>query len=168
MTLGVVGAAAMALAGGSLALVEPARRDATFTEQAQAMLQAVARAVLGTLLPAGAAAESAALTGLLLRLQATIAAMPVAMQGEVDELLTIVSSTPGRRALVGLAETWADAPTSAVTAALQDMRLSSLAVRQQAFHALRDLSNAAYFSDPSTWLIIGYPGPRDLQISAPA
>jgi hypothetical protein len=168
LTLGVVGATALALVGGTLAMLQPARREAAFTESAQAMLRAVARAVLGTLLPSGAAAESAALTALLLRLQATIAGMPAAMQGEVDELLIIVSSVPGRRVLVGLADAWAEAPTPAVTAALQDMRLSSLALRQQVFHALRDLTNAAYFADPGTWLAIGYPGPRDVHGAATA
>lgn len=167
LTLGAVSAALVAVAGGTLALVQPARRDAAFTEPAQAMLRAVARAVLGPLLPTQPAAETAALAGFMARLQTTIAGMPVPMQAEVDELLTIVASAPGRRALVGLSDTWADAPTTAVTAALQDMRLSSLAVRQQAFHALRDLTNAAYFSDPSTWALIGYPGPRDLQAATP-
>lgn len=167
LTLGAVSAAALAVAGGSLALVHPARRNAAFSEAAQDMLRAVARAVLGSLLPADQAAQTAALAGFLTRLQATIAGMPSAMQAEVDELLTIVSSAPGRRVLVGLAPTWSEAPTPAVAAAMQNMRLSSLALRQQAFHALRDLTNAAYFADPSTWSAIGYPGPRDLNMAAP-
>jgi hypothetical protein len=33
-----------------------------------------------------------------------------------------------------------------------------MALRQQVFHALRDLTNAAYFADASTWAAIGYPG----------
>ncbi len=48
---------------------------------------------------------------------------------------------------------------AAVTEALQSMRQSSLALRQQAFHALRDITNAAYFAHASTWSAIGYPGP---------
>ncbi len=167
LTLGVVGAAALAFAGGTLALVQPARRNAAFTEPAQDLLRAVARAVLGDLLPVEPTAQATALTAHLARLQATIAGMPTAMQAEVDELLTIVSSAPGRRALVGLAQAWATAPTADVSAALQGMRLSSLALRQQAFHALRDLTNAAYFADRSTWSAIGYPGPLDLNAAAP-
>jgi hypothetical protein len=167
LTLGVVSAATLAVAGGTLALIQPARRNAAFTEPAQVMLRAVARAVLGSLLPAETAAEAAALTAQLGRLQTTIAGMPAAMQSEVDELLTIVSSAPGRRALVGLSDSWDNASTPAVAAALQDMRLSSLALRQQAFHALRDLTNAAYFADPGAWTAIGYPGPRDLGKVAP-
>ncbi len=167
LTLGVLGAATLAVAGGTLALIHPARRAAALTEPAQEMLRAVARAVVADLLPAEPAAQAAALAAHLKRLEATIAGMPTAMQGEVDELLTIVSSAPGRRALVGLAQNWANVPTSEVVAAMQDMRLSSLAIRQQAFHALRDLTNAAYFADRSTWSSIGYPGPVDLNTAAP-
>ena len=40
------------------------------------------------------------------------------------------------------------------------MRTSRIGLRQQAYHALRDLTNAAYFADPQTWPLMGYPGPR--------
>ena len=46
--------------------------------------------------------------------------------------------------------------------ALQDMRTSGLAMRQQIYHALRDLTNAAYYADPKAWPMLGYPGPRAL------
>jgi hypothetical protein len=39
------------------------------------------------------------------------------------------------------------------------MRGSGIALRQQAFLALREIVNAAYFSEPSTWAVLGYPGP---------
>ena len=35
-----------------------------------------------------------------------------------------------------------------------------LALRQQAYHALRDLTNAAHYADPQIWALMGYPGPR--------
>jgi hypothetical protein len=49
-----------------------------------------------------------------------------------------------------------------VQSALQAMRSSRLELRQQAYHALRDLTNAAYFADAATWAALGYPGPRSL------
>ena len=91
----------LALVGGTLALLRPGRRDGKLTDAGRTMFTAVARAVLGALLPQA-------------------------------------------------------------TAALQGMRESSLALRQQAFHALRDISNGSYFADSSTWRAIGYPGPRVL------
>jgi hypothetical protein len=46
-----------------------------------------------------------------------------------------------------------------VQEALQGMRLSGLALRQQAYAALHDITGAAYFSAPDTWHQLGYPGP---------
>lgn len=166
LTLGVAGATVLAVAGGTLALIQPARRNGQLTEPAQDMLRAVARGVLSSLLPQEPGAQATALAGHLERMQATVAGLPTHLQAEIDELFTIVASAPGRRALVGLSAAWPVATEAEVAAALQDMRMSSLAVRQQAFHALRDLTNASYFADRSTWAALGYPGPRDVSGSA--
>ena len=162
LTLGIVTGALLAVAGGTVALLSPGRRDGKLTEAGRAMFAAVARAVLGPLLPQDPVAQAKALQAHLDRVQATVAGMPPAMQAELDELVTIVSSAPGRLALVGLATGWHTATEPQVTAALQSMRESSLALRQQAFHALRDITNASYFADATTWVAIGYPGPRAL------
>jgi hypothetical protein len=42
------------------------------------------------------------------------------------------------------------------------MRRSSLILRRQAYHALRDLTQGAYFADASTWATLGYPGPNPI------
>jgi hypothetical protein len=167
LKLGVAATAVLAVAGTGLALIHPARRDGKLTPAAQTMLLAVAQTVLSDLLPADAQARAKALSAYLGRLSDTIAGMPTAVQAEIDELLTIVTSAPGRRALVGLSGPWAEASSDEVASALQTMRSSSLALRQQAFHALRDLTNGAYFADRSTWAVIGYPGPRELPGPAP-
>jgi hypothetical protein len=164
-TLIKVGAAAgalLAVAGGAVALWRPARVDGRLTAPAAAMLTALARTVLGGLLPAEPAGEAAALAALAARFEATVAGLSPSQQAEVDELLTISISVPGRVALFGLSASWAEASPGQVADSLQGMRLSSLALRQQAFHAMRDLINAAWFADPSTWAAIGYPGPRAL------
>ena len=160
--VGITAGTLLALVGGTLALLKPGRRDGQLSEAARAMFIAVARAVLGPLLPQGAAAQAQALQAHLDRLQGTIAGMPPAMQSELDELVTIVASTPGRLALVGLRADWLNATDAEVSAALQGLRESSLALRQQVFHALRNITNASYFADRSTWSAIGYPGPRAL------
>jgi hypothetical protein len=112
------------------------------------------------LLPSDGAARLAALDAHLTRVEATIAGLPPHMQAEVDELITIIGSAPGRMALVGLSTDWAAATTTQVAEALQSMQRSNLSVRQQAYHALRDITNGSYFADPSTWSAIGYPGAR--------
>ena len=45
------------------------------------------------------------------------------------------------------------------------MRASRIALRQQAYHALRDLTHAAYFADAATWARLGYPGPTDNRVT---
>ena len=162
LTVGITAGTLLALVGGTLALLKPGRRDGQLSDAARAMFTAVARAVLGPLLPQAAAAQAQALQAHLDRLQGTIAGMPPAMQSELDELVTIVASAPGRLALVGLRADWPSATDAEVSAALQGLRESSLALRQQAFHALRNITNASYFADRSTWSAIGYPGPRAL------
>ncbi len=162
LKLGLAGGALLAVAGASLALLQPARRDGKFTDTGRAIFAALAPAVLATLLPAEAAARSAAIAAYLPRVEAAIEGLPPALQAEVDELLTIAGSAPGRLALVGLRTAWAEASAAEVQGALAGMRDSSLALRQQAFHALRDLTSASYFSDAAPWAVIGYPGPRSV------
>ena len=160
LKVGAITGALLTLAGGSLALLQPGRVDGRLSEGARALFGAVGPAVMASLWPAEPAAAQAALSGLLQRLEDTISGLPPALQAEVDELLTITSSAPGRLALVGLGRPWSEASAEQVTASLQALRESGLALRQQVFHALRDLTNAAYFADASTWALLGYPGQR--------
>lgn len=161
-TLLVVGAGVgtlLALAGGTLALLEPGLRDGRLTSAGRDMFAAVARGVLSDLLPGVPAARAAAIEAHLRRLDDTFAGLPPPVQDEIQELVTLLASAPGRLALAGLRAPWAQADAAEVQAMLQGLRTSSLALRQQVYHALRNLTNAAWFADRSTWAAIGYPGP---------
>lgn len=162
LTVGVAAGALVALAGATIALLTPGRREGRLTDAGRALFAAVAHAVLDGMLPADPAARAAALDAHLARVQDTISGMPPAVQAEIDELITIMASAPGRLALAGLGTDWQAASVAEVTHALQGMRASRLALRQQAFHALRDLTNGSYFAAPDTWSAIGYPGQRPL------
>jgi len=96
----------------------------------------------------------------LQRVDDVLFAFPQAVQAELSQLLAILASAPGRVALAGLHTSWPDASVTQIQSALQGMRSSSLALKQQAYQALRDLTNAAYYADPSAWGVLGYPGPR--------
>lgn len=136
--------------------------DGRLRAGARAVMSGVALAVLDGALPTDPAARQAALDAHLLRLAATIAAFPAPTQAELSQLLALLAAPPGRLALAGLSADWPEADVAQIQKALQGMRVSSLALKQQAYHALRDLTNAAYFSDPSAWAHLGYPGPSDL------
>lgn len=162
LKLGLGASLALAAAGGVVVLMRPALEAGRLRPGTRAVMLAVAQAVLDGVLPTEPAARTAALDGHLQRLETAIAAFPMPTQAELSQLLALLSSPPGRIALAGLSTDWTQASVPQVQAALQGMRLSSLALKQQAYHALRDLSNAAYFSDPSAWAHLGYPGPTDI------
>ncbi|WP_341893034.1 hypothetical protein [Variovorax sp. YR752] len=162
LKLGLGATALLTIAGGSVVLLRPALTDGRLRDGPREVMRSVALGVLDGVLPPGTSARGAALDAHLSRLEAAIAAFPAPVRAELSQLLALLSAPPGRLALAGLSSGWPEASVAQVQAALQGMRVSSLALKQQAYHALRDLTNAAYFSDPSAWSHLGYPGPSDL------
>jgi hypothetical protein len=162
LQVGTAAALLLGATGAGLALLRPGVRDGRFTAEARQVFAAVAAAVLDGLLPPEPGARAAALQAHLTRMDTTLAGLPPALQGEVAELATLLATAPTRLALTGLGAAWHEAPLADVQAMLQRLRLSPVALRQQVFHALRDLTNAAWFADASAWPAIGYPGPRAL------
>lgn len=160
LAVGAATGALLAVAGGTLTLLHPARVEGRFNASTSAVMSAVAQAVLDGFLSPDSATRARQLQAHLSRLQATIAGFPPGMQAEVDQLLSLLAHPAGRIALAGLRSDWDKATPQQMHDALQSLRTSSMALRQQAFHALRDLTNAAYFADPATWAKVGYPGPR--------
>ncbi len=164
LKIGLASGAVLTLAGGGTALLyEPAWREGRLTETGRRVLGAVARAVLDGTLPADAGTQQAAIASHLERMDATLRAMPPATQREVGDLLALLALPPGRLALASLATDWARGGVAQIQTALQAMRSSRLALRQQAYHALRDLTHAAYFADSATWAQLGYPGPTKIE-----
>lgn len=159
LKLGVASAALLAIAGGSLALLQPGLAQARLTLASREVFAALGSAVLDGTLPAEPAARRRAVEGLLDRLDGLIAGLPAHAQEELSQLLALLASTPGRRSFAGLSSQWRDASIPELQASLQAMRLSTLALRQQAYQALHDLIAGAYFSDSATWSLLGYPGP---------
>lgn len=159
LKLGAASAALLAVIGGATALIQPGLVNSTLTPVGRAVFRAISLGVLDKTLPEQAAAKDIALTALLGRIDGLIGALPLHAQTELSQLLSILASDVGRRALAGLSTSWASASATDIQAALQDMRLSSLAVRQQAYAALHEITASAYFSEPGTWPMLGYPGP---------
>lgn len=162
LTLGLGATAALVLAGGGFALIQPGLDQGRLTAAGRSVFSAVARAVLDGSLPAEPVLRERALLAHLQRLDDTLGGFPSPVQSELSQLLAMLAAAPGRIAFAGLHTPWADADVPQIQQALQAMRTSSLVLKQQAYHALRDLTNAAYFADPQAWKMMGYPGPRAL------
>ena len=159
LKLGAASAAVLAIVGGTAALIQPGLERGTLTAAGRDVFRAISIGVLDKTLPEQPVAKEAALTALLGRINVLISALSPYVQAELSQLLSILASGAGRRALAGLGTPWSEATAPELQAALQDMRLSSLAVRQQAYAALHDIAAGAYFSEPATWSLLGYPGP---------
>ena len=159
LKLGFASAAVLALAGGAAALLQPGWTGKALSPSGREVFKAVGDAMLDKTLPALDGARQIALNGLLDRIDILVEGLPPHAQAELSQLLSLLASAPGRRALAGLGTAWPEATVAQIQEALQDMRLSSLALRQQAYAALHDIAAGAYFSDPSSWSVLGYPGP---------
>ena len=159
LKVGVASAVLLAVVGSGAALVQPGLERGALSAAGRDVFRAIGVGVLDKTLPDEASAKAAALTALLGRVDVLISALPPHAQAELSQLLSILTTSAGRRALAGLGIAWADASAADIQSALQSMRLSSLAVRQQAYAALHDITAGAYFSEPATWVVLGYPGP---------
>lgn len=162
LTLGLVSAAVLAVGGGALALLAPGLQDGKLSARGREVMSAVGRAMLDGSLPAGDQAVATELQGLLARVDRLVAALPPHAQSELSQLLALLGSAGGRRALAGLGEDWHAAPVARRQEALQAMRVSGVALRQQAYQALHEIVGSAYFSEPATWRVLGYPGPLQI------
>ncbi len=162
LKLGGVSAAILVIGGGAVALLQPGLRGGALSAGGRDVFVAVGRAVLDKSLPADDGARQIALNGLLSRIDILVQALPLHAQDELSQLLALLASAPGRRMLTGLSQPWPEASVADIQQALQQMRMSMLALRQQAYAALHDITAGAYFSDASTWPLLGYPGPRKL------
>jgi hypothetical protein len=159
LKVGLGSTALLVVAGGGFSLLRPGVSGGQLSADAAAVFHAVAKAVLDKSLPALQSQRDEQLRAHLQRLSVTVAAFPLATQIELSQLLALLASAPGRALMTGLHTGWRDADIAEVQASLERMRTSSLKLRQQTYHALRDLTNAAYYADPIAWPLMGYPGP---------
>lgn len=159
LKLGLVATTVLAIGGSAAWLWRPGWRDGRLTDSGRAVFRAVARAVLEGSLPADEGQQAATLDRHLARLDETIAGFPQATQAELGQLLGLLSVGPARQWLAGLGTEWSQATVGELEAALRRMRTSDHELRQQAYHALRDLTSAAFYAQPEQWAPMGYPGP---------
>ena len=159
LKLGLVSGAVLAVAGGAAVLLQPGLEQGRLTAPGRALFASVGRAILQGTLPADGEARARALQGMVERIDGLAQNLPPHVQAELSQLLGLLCTAPGRMGLAGLTPDWQNATEAQVQVALDGMRYSRLAVRQQAYLALHELVGGAYFSDESTWTVLGYPGP---------
>lgn len=161
LQLGAGSGLALTCAAGTVAWLRPlvAPPGMSLGAGALACFSALANVMLDGSLPVDAASRRAAIQGHLQRVQNTVAGLPPHVRAELAQLLTLLDTRIGRWALMGVGSNWHDMPAADLVASLDRLRRSSLTLRQQAYLALRELTMAAYFAEPTTWRQLGYPGP---------
>lgn len=125
------------------------------------MLRAVTFALLGPALPADASARGTEISRILSAAGALIDNLPPSTRREVSDLFGLLALKPAR-ALLGYSCEWQDGEVVAIAGFLQDLRDSSIALKQQAYFALHDMVLGSYYAEPATWGPTGYPGPPKL------
>jgi hypothetical protein len=162
LKLGIASAVVLAVGGGAVALMKPGLVGGKLSPAARTVMAQIGQAMLVGTLPTEQAALQAASEALLTRTDQFLAGLPTHVLAELDQLLGLLISAPGRRLLVGLSSSWEDASTAEVGAALQAMRESGTELRVQAYLGLHDIVCAPYFSGEESWAVLGYPGPTSV------
>lgn len=163
LKLGLIATATVAVIDGVLVWVErPFTKVGTLSASGRQIFRAVAATVLDGSLPADGREREAQLDQHLQRLDIVLNALPAPTQREIGQLLSLMGNPITRYPLTTLVPAWPDATPAEASQALDAMRRSTNTLRQQAYHAIRDLTNAAFYADPTSWPLMGYPGPTTL------
>ena len=159
LKLGIASAAVLTIAGGVAVLLQPGLQGGKLTQAGRELFASIGRATLQGTLPVDPKRADQAVNGLVDRIDALTQALPPHVQAELSQLVGLLCTAAGRRGLAGLDTDWSLASAAQVQAALESMRYSGLALRQQTYQALHEIVGGAYFSDNRTWSAVGYPGP---------
>lgn len=159
LKLGIASAVVLAVGGGAVALMKPGLIDGKLSPAARTVMAKIGQAMLQGTLPTEPAALQAATDAILARTDAFLSGLPVHVIAELDQLLGLLASAPGRHFLVGVSSSWEEATAAEVGAALQSMRASGTELRIQSYQGLHDIVNVPYFSGQESWALLGYPGP---------
>lgn len=91
-----------------------------------------------------------------------VAALPPHAQADLQDLFVLLGFAPTRWMLAGVSRPWGEARAAEIGAFLEQWRVSTWALKQQAYRALHDLVMGAFYAEPANWPPIGYPGPPEL------
>jgi hypothetical protein len=154
-------AAVAIVAGGATVALKPVRDgQGRFTPEVADIWHRVGRVMLEGMWPDSPVAADAARLAWIARLEDTVSQLAPTSRAELERLLSLLRWSLPRRWLLELNGDWATSTDEAIRTAFERTSRADTPLRQQAFSALRDLSLAAFYADPSNWTAIGYPGPN--------
>ena len=143
-------------------MLQPGLQKGALSALSRLVMSRLAAAIMADAWPEGASPAASSMEALLDRINEKIAGTQDSVQAELSQLLTLLDTVPGRRALVGMNSSWEAVSPTELGIALQSMRVSGVSLRQQAYQGMHDLVYAAYFSGKESWPVMGYPGPVEI------
>jgi hypothetical protein len=166
---GVAGAAVLALANCARSN-RPARApfdDPSYSYKFlgpadRSTIAAIGAAMLAGALPRDNPANAAALVEVVRGVDIAGAGLVPAVQGELQQLLGLLSFPVTRGFAAGIWSSWDDASTPDVAGFLERWRFSGVMLFRTAYQALHTIVMASWYGNNASWGRIGYPGPPNL------
>jgi hypothetical protein len=123
------------------------------------MVAAFVPVVLAGSLPEETEARAVAIREVVEAFDRAVSGLAPAVQGEVDQLLSLLRFAPARIAFTGLWSPVEESSAEEIAAFLTRWRHSRFGIQRAGYQALTQLIQAAWYDNPSSWAAIGYPGP---------
>lgn len=137
----------------------PAPAYRVLDARAAGVIEALVPAVLAGALPADPVARRQAVADTVQAFDRAVSGLSPAVQGEIDQLLSVLRFAPSRIALAGVGAAWGEASVDEVSAFLTRWRESRFDLFRAGYQALTQLLQAAWYDNAVSWGAIGYPGP---------
>lgn len=122
----------------------------------------VIAAIMGALVGPHPALDRDSLNTAIQQLDTTLSWTSSAVQGQVTDLLGMLSMPLTRGPMTGIWGSWDNASRADVQAFLQRWRDSRLDMLRQGHSALSQLLLMAWYATPASWPAAGYPGPPQI------
>lgn len=156
-------AVSLSEAQGSTLPAAPARPAApvrvALSRQGEEIVRAVAPVLLGSLLPADAAAREEALETGMSALDDYLAHFSLPLQQQTRLMFAALALLPVRLMLLGTWRRWRRADPARIEAFLRNARGSRTALLRRIYALLQSLAVIAWFDQRSAWEALGFPGP---------
>jgi hypothetical protein len=165
LKIGLIGTVAVAAGGTALALRQTVLRELpkdglkVLTAKEYAIIAAIADVVCP---PRSEGVPGASDLDVARNADRQLARLDPGVQKDMKALLAVFDSALAGFLFDGRIRPFTALPKEKQLDAFMAWGDSSVAFRRTAFLALKQLAGAMYYVDPSTWKIVGYPGPPDV------
>lgn len=163
LAAGLAGAVLLAIGGGVLWTQRATRAPSgALDADARTILRAIVPAMLAGALPGPVPERTLAIDETVDGVDRAIHALPPPMRAELAQLFALLALAPGRRVFAGVPSEWPVATVDEVDAFLTNWRSSRWSLKRTAYDGLHTLVIAAWYANPRSWPLVGYPGPPSL------